>query len=462
MSETYTIGCTTFQRIGYHERAGQTFEPLETHTISYVDLKLTRLFLPSTLNIEIQETDHGDIPTGVILSSGQMHLPLLPFPVPAALYRVFMSPAVLSKGTTYAIVAYLSEPAVIGAVNLAYNDNFGAYPRGLRLHKGGAEIDWVKHGSDDHYFCEFGTPPLPKPEPEPPIEHFAIPGIYYTHWDIGLTIRITTSVPCHLTLYHTDKKPLKHHTSRIVRGLSVPWRTYFCFVAWQEVEQEEIGDSLYHTFELPDWLEGQKKWFTFRGEVNTISSPSVGPIFEHTHPGGYPRIMITRPDRAGLICSPRFSEIGDPCPDHWKNIDEAIPDEDATCLIGLTINNWYYWELYGTPGFLEELMPVKSIALTGRFRRAGGFAYIHLARNTLRTHATIYHSETYNNFPETYQDRTWILEKNPFTDEFWTLDELNALQIGESLRRYYGVGWTAVGWCTQLYATIERDIKPQR
>lgn len=109
--------------------------------------------------------------------------------------------------------------------------------------------------------------------------------IVYFHAPTFIIISILSNTPCHLTCYYTDKKPLKHHTTRIVRGLEVPWGVYFCFVGWKAVEQSEVGDTLTHTFVIPDWSFCQTKWFTFRGTVSGELSPSVGPIFTHHHPG---------------------------------------------------------------------------------------------------------------------------------------------------------------------------------
>lgn len=110
--------------------------------------------------------------------------------------------------------------------------------------------------------------------------NFALLTITYTRLGLGLRVHIATTRICHLTLYWTDKEPWRHHTTRLVRGLLVPWGTYFCFVAWHAVEQNEAGDTFTHTFDLPAWLYCQTRWFTFRGTVGPNISPSGTPIFE--------------------------------------------------------------------------------------------------------------------------------------------------------------------------------------
>ena len=117
------------------------------------------------------------------------------------------------------------------------------------------------------------------------LQHFAVLEVSYSHFETSIVITCTTNNPCHLTLYYTDKEPLRHATSRVVRGLSLPWGAYWCFVAWNSVEQQEAGDTYIHTFEVPDWSYCQTKWFTFRGTVAGEVSPSVSALLKHHHPG---------------------------------------------------------------------------------------------------------------------------------------------------------------------------------
>lgn len=120
-----------------------------------------------------------------------------------------------------------------------------------------------------------------------PETNFAVLDIAYSHLPAAILITLPTTTPCHLTCYYTDKKPGRHKTSRTERGLTLRWGAYFCFVAWKSVEQTEAGDTLIHTFIIPDWTFCQTKWFTFRGTAIDIVSPSIGPIFKHHHSGQY-------------------------------------------------------------------------------------------------------------------------------------------------------------------------------
>ncbi|MBA7652714.1 hypothetical protein ES703_60553 [subsurface metagenome] len=120
------------------------------------------------------------------------------------------------------------------------------------------------------------------------MNNFAVLNIAYSHTATSIIISIGTNTPCHLTCYYTDKEPGSHRTSRNQRGLTLPWGVYYCFVAWQSVEQIEPGDTLVHTFEILDWSYCQTKWLAFRGTVAGELSPSVSPIFKYHHPGFYP------------------------------------------------------------------------------------------------------------------------------------------------------------------------------
>ncbi len=141
------------------------------------------------------------------------------------------------------------------------------------------------------------------------MNNFAVLSIQYRHFTNAVLIRIVSNTLCHLTCYITHESPLRHKTSRIERGIALPWGAYFCFVAWEGIEQLEPGDTLLHTFIIPSWSLDQTKFFSFRGTVASVLSPSVSPIFDHEHPG------------QDIILNPGFNSwsapLGD-APDHWE------------------------------------------------------------------------------------------------------------------------------------------------
>ena len=117
------------------------------------------------------------------------------------------------------------------------------------------------------------------------LQHFAVLQIYYFYTETSIIIECSTNNPCHLWCYYTDKQPVRHATSRVVRGLALPWGAYWCFVAWNSVEQQQAGDTLVHTFEITPWSYCQTKWLCFRGTVAGAISPSASPLIKLHHPG---------------------------------------------------------------------------------------------------------------------------------------------------------------------------------
>jgi len=53
-----------------------------------------------------------------------------------------------------------------------------------------------------------------------------------------------------------------------------------CFVAYQDNEQDEAGDTLLHTFTKPLWTPCRPYWFYFHGEIAGQPSPSTSPYFQ--------------------------------------------------------------------------------------------------------------------------------------------------------------------------------------
>ena len=124
--------------------------------------------------------------------------------------------------------------------------------------------------------------------------HFAILDITQFFHSNGVLIITTTNNPCHLTCYYTEVPPRRHRTSRILRGETMLAGAYWCFDAWKTVEQQEPGDTFTHTFNLVPWTACVTRWFTFRGTVEGILSPSAGPIFKKHMPYLFEKTFITR------------------------------------------------------------------------------------------------------------------------------------------------------------------------
>ena len=56
--------------------------------------------------------------------------------------------------------------------------------------------------------------------------------------------------------------------------------TYFCFVVYNDNEQEEAGDTLIHTFVKRSWPVCETRWFYFWGSVSGVTCKSTTAIFQ--------------------------------------------------------------------------------------------------------------------------------------------------------------------------------------
>lgn len=284
MSESYTIGGDTWQGVTHIIHAGQTFRPSEDFTLHWVDLyfsKYNRAFPPIIL---IYAADANHEPSKDYISRDRFSIGREPGPFGSHHIRISMTPVPLLKDAYYCII--LRAPLILppATFSLLYDKGDATYPRGIRILSTDTGETWTKYYDDDHNFVVFGEPPSPPPPPEPPIPKFIPTKLTQTQTADGFEILLGTNVPCHLTLYWTSTEPLKHPQTRVLRGIDVPWYTRYCFVNFHEVEQEEAGDTLYHTFIIEPWPVCETRWFTIRGNVDEVLSPSVGPIFKKHRP----------------------------------------------------------------------------------------------------------------------------------------------------------------------------------
>lgn len=278
----------------------------------------------------------------------------------------------------------------------------------------------------------------------------------YTHWDTGMALCILTNTNCHLTCRWTENAPLRHRTSRLLRGENLPWSAYWCFNAYTDVEQEEAGDTAFHTFIFNDWLPGITRWWSCFGTIGGIDSPSATAIFEHTHPGGLPLILTIRPDAPGDFCSRYLDGTGAPCPNHYWTIREPPPHNDDLWLTGQTINHWWGYDSYNIPDL--QVGKIEKITHVMRIRRLGTRPSPFVHRHLLRINAINYvFSRNYT--PTVFTDYSHDYPTNPATGFSWTQADLASLQPGIGLRHTWGIGWTSTGECSEVYITVTRGIE---
>jgi hypothetical protein len=102
-------------------------------------------------------------------------------------------------------------------------------------------------------------------------------------WDGVTTVGITvvTDVPCHLICRLTSVEPQIHLKSGTRRGYNMIEDLRFCFVAFSDWEQSEIGETLYHYWSIPFWPFCTTKWCYFWGYRGGYVAVSTSPPFKH-------------------------------------------------------------------------------------------------------------------------------------------------------------------------------------
>lgn len=96
----------------------------------------------------------------------------------------------------------------------------------------------------------------------------------------GYRIVAITDVPCHLWMRWSLVKPERHSQPRLRRGIALHTDVYLCFVAYHDNEQEEVGDTLEHTFVKHDWAHCETRYFHFWGSVAGNTCRSTTALFK--------------------------------------------------------------------------------------------------------------------------------------------------------------------------------------
>jgi len=133
-----------------------------------------------------------------------------------------------------------------------------------------------------------GPPPWHAPQPNPdsnpsPTRWFL--ASYGDSWvDTTLHVVVLTDIGCHLYMRWSDTEPVYHSHPKIKRGRSVNFDGKYCFVEYNDLEQNEPEDTLWHTFDLPGWEVCKRRWWHFWGTVSEEATPSNTPIYSAHYP----------------------------------------------------------------------------------------------------------------------------------------------------------------------------------
>ncbi|MBA7668782.1 hypothetical protein ES703_76898 [subsurface metagenome] len=143
---------------------------------------------------------------------------------------------------------------------------------------------WTEIIGFDFMFQVWGYEPPPDPPPPPSISNWAVLAMEQELRPDGFEITAHTNIPCHLYMRYTAVEPQKHPEPVLRRGIKMHTDIRFCFVAYHENEQAEVGDTLVHTFLKLAWPVCETRWFYFVGTVAAEQQPSTSGIFKKHFP----------------------------------------------------------------------------------------------------------------------------------------------------------------------------------
>jgi len=201
-----------------------------------------------------------------------------------------------------------------------------------------------------------------------------------------------------------------------------------------DVILDTFSDNVTDTFDNQDYIASSENVTVNGGQVK----------LDYT--GGTPATETLRPNAAGDEIGSnmeQFPVTGEP----WDKVSENVSDGDSSYIY----TNWYDWEdnLYNIADHSAGsglINYVKVYAVTReQVDKSKTSAHIRIKTNGASYNGTEIDATT---SWTTYSDQ-W--NTNPQTGEAWTWDEIDALQIGVSLRNPQANKYS---YCTQIYVEV--------
>jgi len=138
---------------------------------------------------------------------------------------------------------------------------------------------------------------------------------------------------------------------------------------------------------------------------------------------------------------------------NWEDVDEATADDMTTCVKTATDDTVYQRDLYALPSHSVGSGVINKVTIYWRWRTTADASKTSYTKPVIRTH-----SVTYDGTEISYSEYSaWHTESqeyntNPNTSSAWTWDEVDALEIGASLKTSVD---TYHALLTQVYVVID-------
>lgn len=138
----------------------------------------------------------------------------------------------------------------------------------------------------------------------------------------------------------------------------------FCFTVYADIEQEEAGDTLEHTFIVRTWPVPQTRYFYLIGTIDEVPSPSTSNIFTyHFPPKPYRNELTDTPTSSDRAYSDQgvFAIFYPPMNYYCRRLAACLSKENAYAEDEYP--DWIYLEVRTAPGLNEcgELIALGTI-----------------------------------------------------------------------------------------------------
>ena len=138
-----------------------------------------------------------------------------------------------------------------------------------------------------------------------------------------------------------------------------------------------------------------------------------------------------------------------PAGSNWASVDEVTSDGDGSYVFTAS-NLGYTTDTYQTADSGMSSGAINSVTVYNKSRAPFGWGGENV-KTVLRTHSTDYFGSV-NSLTTNYTDYSTVYTTNPNTGNAWTWAEVDAMEIGTSLK---GGGFIFAGLTTQVWAVID-------
>jgi hypothetical protein len=190
----------------------------------------------------------------------------------------FMSFPNLTAGQ-YALLAYVPDAHFTTDQHIAAQATPRLYTGGKAFRSTDSGATWSEIPNTNLLFQIWGWEEPPPPPPQDAIGNWYQDVPAYPTPAPDFTITTVTNIKVHQFLRWTLVPPQKHIVPLIVRGATAGTYIDQCFVSYHDVEQNELGDTLTHTFTFTDWPVCQTRYYYLWATKLAQLMPSASPIY---------------------------------------------------------------------------------------------------------------------------------------------------------------------------------------